>query len=1047
LPRRIGAKVDLLRAMTLVSWRVLRRTCLVLVLAGMAGVGHALDRDIALSQLDHRAWSTRDGAPAEVDRFAQTDDGQLWLASPTGLVRFDGLQFEPFRPPEGQAGLTGSVSTLFAAPGGAGLWIGYRFGGVGFWHGGRLRHFGPEEGLPVGTVLAFAAGKDGSIWAGTTTGLAHFDGAHWISASSQGYPAGSTFALLVDPHDTLWAVAEDGTWLLAHGTHRFERSSRSRSEGWLAQRGDGHVWVANGTQGIWVLPDSDSVPPRLARIPGPGNIGPLLFDLSGALWVGAHDGVLRITDPDHFPPMDPGGEPQVPPESRFTRADGLSGNTVLAEFEDREGNIWVSTSDGIDRFRADKLIRASLPHDLLYPSLAAAPGGGVWVGSTAVPPIRVGSNSLQLSAVGPRITSVLRDSRGNVWMAGALGLWKIAGNEAQRAAAPAELLGAPVQALAEVGAGRLRMAIVRRGQWEQGPPPGYEWHPVPEPGGGPDANPLAMVRDGQGRLWLGYAFNRLVRVEENGTTRSWRWSEGLNVGSLLCLTPQGDRLWLGGELGVAVMVNDRPHSLHFSGMSNVAGVSGVVPDRAGNVWLNSAQGVIRMPAAEVSAALTDDNHLIDAERFNYLDGIQGAPAQLRPVPTAVIDDDGMLWFATNAGVVSIDPTRIRRNRFPPIVRLLSFTAAGSIWPLLAESGAAATRTPLINLPVHTREVDFRYTAGSLTQPESVRFRVRLSGIDKDWQDVGDRRSAHYTNLAPGQYSFEVLAANEDGLWSEQPAGVVFEVPPTLYQNWWFPLACAAPLLVLAWLAARWRMRRIDELYASRHQAILYERERIARDLHDTLLQGIQGLILHIQSAVEGLPANTAFRSNLEKSLDRAEQMLGEGRNRLTGLRSFTRDGTGAVDMLRKSGDELAQAYKIRFSAEVSGAAVEIPEHVREEVVRIGREALLNAFRHADASAVRLEISQSPACLEVEISDDGRGLPESAATIADTPIRAGHWGLIGMRERAILIAARLSIISEKDQGTRVRLVVPLSGSRWRARMRSFARLRRRAAGRG
>jgi signal transduction histidine kinase len=269
----------------------------------------------------------------------------------------------------------------------------------------------------------------------------------------------------------------------------------------------------------------------------------------------------------------------------------------------------------------------------------------------------------------------------------------------------------------------------------------------------------------------------------------------------------------------------------------------------------------------------------------------------------------------------------------------------------------------------------------------------------------------------------------------------------VYQTWWFPLACAAPCLLLAWLAARWRMRRIDEQYALRHQAILYERERIARDLHDTLLQGIQGLILHIQSAVEGLPANTAFRSNLEKSLDRAEQMLGEGRNRLTGLRSFTRDGTGAVEMLRKSGDELAQAYKIGFSAAVSGDSVELPEHVREEVVRIGREALLNAFRHADASVVRLDITQSPACLEVQVMDDGRGLPESAATIADTPIHAGHWGLIGMRERAILIAARLSISSEKDRGTRVRLVVPLSGSRWRARMRSFARLRRRAAGWG
>jgi signal transduction histidine kinase len=449
--------------------------------------------------------------------------------------------------------------------------------------------------------------------------------------------------------------------------------------------------------------------------------------------------------------------------------------------------------------------------------------------------------------------------------------------------------------------------------------------------------------------------------------------------------------------------------------------------------------VVRLPAGEIAAALADEHHHISAERFDYLDGIEGAPAQLRPVPTAVADDNGWLWFATNAGVVRIDPLRIRRNRVPPIVQLLSFSAAGRVWPIFA-----GVQKPSIALPSRTREVEFRYTAGSLAQPEKVRFRVRLNGVDKDWQDVGDQRSAHYTNLAPGRYSFEVLAANEDGMWSERTAGLVFDVPPTIYQTWWFPIACAAPVLLMAWFLVRWRMRQIDEQYASRHRAILYERERIARDLHDTLLQGTQGLILHIQSAVDGLPADMPCRSSLEKSLDRAEQMLGEGRSRLTGLRSFAHGDASAADLLRKSGDDLAQAYNIGFAANVTGETVQLPEHMREEVVRIGREALLNAFRHASASVVRLDIVQSPERLEVEVTDNGRGLPESAGIGAETPVLPGHWGLIGMRERAILIAARLSITSEKDRGTRVRLVVPLPGSRWRAGVRSLTRLRLRAA---
>jgi signal transduction histidine kinase/ligand-binding sensor domain-containing protein len=1015
-----------------------------MVLAGCASVGNALDRDITLTQLDHRAWSTRDGAPAEVGAFAQTDDGLLWLGSPTGLFRFDGLQFEPFRPPEGQAGPTGSVSMVFAPPNGSGLWIGYRFGGVGWWHEGRLQHFGREESLPSGTVLAFAAGHDGRIWAGTTTGLASFDGQHWSKVSDTGYPAGATYALHVDRFGDLWAIAEDGTWRMPRGTARFERSSRSLSEGSLAERVDGHVWVSNGTQGVWALPKSDTPPPRQPKLPGPGGIGALLFDSDGALWIGARDGVVRVTDPDRLPEPDADGKPRVPAESRFTRAEGLSGHAALALFEDREGNIWVSTSDGVDRFRADKLVRAPLPRGLLYPSLAAAPGGGVWVGSTEVAPIRLGQNSLQLPTVGARITSVLRDSRGHVWMAGALGLWKISGDEAQRVNLPPELSGTPVQAMAEVSGGRLRMAILRHGQWEQDDLPASGWHPIPEPPGGPDANPLAMVRDGQGQMWLGYAFDRLVRVDESGEARTWRRSDGLNVGSLLCLTPQGERLWLGGELGVEVMVNDRLHPLHFAGVNAVVGVSGITADHAGNVWLNSARGVVRLPAAEIAAAVADERHLISGELFDYLDGIEGAPAQLRPVPTAVTDDDGKLWFATNAGVVSIDPSRIPRNRVPPTVKLLSFSTAGHVWPMLEEARALSDPHPLITLPVRTREVEFRYTAGALAQPEKVRFRVRLAGVDKDWQDVGDRRSAHYTNLAPGRYSFEVLAANEDGVWSRHAAGLAFNVPPTIYQTWWFPLLYAVPALLGAWLLVRRRMRLLDEQYASRHQAILFERERIARELHDTLLQGIQGLILHVQSAVDSLPTDMPARLSLGKSLDRAEQMLVEGRKQLTGLRNSAHEDPNVADLLRKSGDDLAQAYNVGFAANVTGESVQLPEHVREEVVRIGREALLNAFRHASASLVRLDVAQSPDRLELEVADNGRGLPASAATDTGESVFPGHWGLIGMRERAIAIAGRLNIASEKDRGTRVRLIVPLPGSRWRAGIRSFAPRRFRAA---
>jgi len=255
---------------------LLRRTlaCLALALCGAHAL--ALDRTLSLAQLHHTAWSVRDGAPAQVESLAQTDDGLLWMGSATGLFRFDGVQFERFQAPAGQEGPTGSVSTLLAPPGG-GLWIGYRFGGIGWWDGNQLRHWGRAEGLPSGTVTAIERDARHRIWVGTTTGLAVFDGQRWSTpAEVRGYPAGPTYALHADRAGTLWAVAEDGTWRLARGGARFERSSRSISYAWLAERSDGSVWESNGTQGVWPLPASDverteSIRSRVARLVSAGT--------------------------------------------------------------------------------------------------------------------------------------------------------------------------------------------------------------------------------------------------------------------------------------------------------------------------------------------------------------------------------------------------------------------------------------------------------------------------------------------------------------------------------------------------------------------------------------------------------------------------------------------------------------------------------------------------------------------------------------------------------------------------------------------------------
>jgi signal transduction histidine kinase/ligand-binding sensor domain-containing protein len=985
--------------------------CLFASLVSTAQSALAIDLSLTLVQLHHTAWSTRDGAPAQVESLAQTDDGTLWLGSPTGLFCFDGLQFERFQPPIGEGGPTASVATLFAPPG-HGLWIGYRFGGVGWWNQGHLRHFGRAEGLPSGTVTAVTIDAQGRAWLGTTTGLARFDGHHWSTPpEAAGYPTGATYALHTDRAGTVWAVAEDGTWRLPRDGVRFVRSTRSISFAWLAERSDGRVWESNGTQGVWTLPDVDASPPLKSPVPGPGHVGPLLFDRDGAMWVASQGGVARLVDPDRLS-LAPGGDPQVEPSQRFTHADGLSGDQVLALLEDREGDLWLSTSGGIDRFRANKLTRTELPAGLLSPSLAAAPGEGVWVGSTDVAPARLGRDERRLAGVGPRITSVLRDTRGGVWMAGARGVWRIADDAARRVDLPSNLGGTPVQAMADMGGGRLRLAILRHGQWEQDVAPSTGWHPVPEPPGGPDANPLAMARDPRGRLWLGYAFNRLVRVDTDGTLASWGAQQGLHVGSLLALCPQGDRLWLGGELGLALVVDGRIHAISVVGEEALVGVSGIVVDPFGDVWANTALGIFRLPAAEIELVLREPSHAVVAERMDYHDGLDGAPAQLRPVPTAVVADDGVLWFATNNSVVWIDPRHVRRNPVAPPARIVALDAGGNTWPLQAPT-----------LPVGTRSVDLRYTAVALAQPERVTFRVRLDGVDSDWQDVDTRRSVHYTNLAPGHYVFHVLARNEDGIWGARPAMLAFSVPPAFQQTWWFRLMWVPIAGLLAWALVRSRLRRLAARYADRHEAMLIERERIARELHDTLLQSVQGLILRFQSGVDRMPQDDPSRLALERSLDRAEEVLMEGRDRVNELRTPAGSGATLGESLARFGEELSAEHGHAFSAALRGEGQPLSGRIRHEAEHIGREALLNAAQHGRSAEIRLIVQQTPTRLMLEVRDDGRGMPTQREYAAG---RAGHWGLAGMRERARSIGARFTLTSAEGEGTSIRLELRLRG---------------------
>ena len=324
-------------------------------------------------------------------------------------------------------------------------------------------------------------------------------------------------------------------------------------------------------------------------------------------------------------------------------------------------------------------------------------------------------------------------------------------------------------------------------------------------------------------------------------------------------------------------------------------------------------------------------------------------------------------------------------------------------------------------------------------PQKVQFRYRLEGRDRDWQDPGNRRQAFYTDLRPGQYRFQVMASNNDGVWNTTGATLDFFILPAFYQTIWSRILLGMAAVVLMWVLYSIRVRQVTANIKGRLGERLHERERIARELHDTLLQDFHAVILHLQAASAHLGKDDPTRKAFEQGLDYADEVLVQGRDRIYDLRSDTNSEDELAESLARYGKGLAEARTLSFSMKVTGAESELDPIVRDEVFRIGREALGNAFKHSNGSEVAAEILYDPGAIKMRIRDNGIGIDPEVLLHG----RPGHWGLSGMHERADRIGATLSIWSRPTEGTELELVLPVHSSgereskwlRWKWRKRT------------
>jgi signal transduction histidine kinase/ligand-binding sensor domain-containing protein len=972
------------------------------------------EADLTLQQLIHKGWTVADGAPGNIIAIAQTVDGTLWLASPSGLSRFDGISFVRYNGPAGRPFESTGIFTVTASTDG-GLWVGFTWGGISFLKNDTVVHYGEHEGLPVGTVRRILTDGNGVTYAATSRGLYRLESNRWESVVVDARdPKQRIASAAYDRAKTFWVATSAGVYARPVGTTNFRQITKPDMNNFsvphqigLAGGPDGAMWATDLSRpgGITrVEAPTDSAQIRLRELASgdTARAEGIFFDRDGNLWIGGANAIHRFaadTLTDNL-------NDAVRRVALFSAADGLTGTAVSCFFEDREGNIWVGTEAGLDRFSHSNVIKV-VGTRFAYPAVVAGEAGTVWSSKASrestSPLLEIRNNAVVKEWPALFIASAYRSPDGSIWFGGLKGLSHFDDGHVVTIALPET---EEVQAMVQDRTSALWVSVIRKGVFRFA---NGQWSLNGNLPALPHLDAIVETADSSGNLWFGYRSNQIARID-GSSVNLFGTADGLHVGTVMAIAGgRSQHLWIGGELGLARFDGTRFVPVSSASGDSFRGISGIVELKSGDLWLNTSVGIVHLSEPELTHAERDAQYRVLGEVFDHLDGMTGYAVQVRPTPSAIEGTDGRLWFALTSGLVSIDPLQIKRNPLPPPVTIWSVSAGGTQY--------AAASEP--RLPVHTTDVRIDYTAGSLTIPERVSFRYKLEGSDRDWQYAENRREVFYTNLGPGSYTFRVIAANNDGVWNMTGASVHFTIAPAFYQTAWFYALCA--LLCLAFLRFLYmiRIRQVSAQVRGRLEERLIERARIARDLHDTLLQSVQGLVLRLRATVTRMPTQEPVRLQMEQALERADEVLAEGRDRVQDLRS-PGDDCDLTESLAALGAKLAIDQTAHFRSTVEGLPRALHPIVREEAMFIAREALVNAFRHANAHQIEVELSYGEAELRMRIRDDGRGLN---VEVQEDGGRTGHWGVVGMRERAKKIRATLTIWSKPGAGTEVELRVP------------------------
>jgi len=987
--------------------------CFVLV-AVLCAHAYALDPNKQLTQYAHTVWRIQDGSLNGAPQVAaQTADGYLWIGTTLGLVRFDGVRFSNWNPPAGQQLLDPRVFSLLAARDGS-LWIGTGYS-VSHWSQGRLTNYKQISGR----VEALAEDAKGAVWLVRTQmvdpmgPVCRIDNAGVkCYGEHDGLP--SFFPVFLDRSDSqdLWVGGywEDGYSELARwkpGAPPVEiRRGEKHIEGVAALKA-----IAGGRGGsMWAAIEDPRLPLELSHLQDGSwtsqsfpdipiknsDVQDLFVDRNDSLWIAtAYHGFFRVRN-GH--------------SEHFGTADGLSSDAVGKFFEDAEGNVWVMTAAGLDSFRDLQVTSYSIREGLSAAgagALVATRSGDLWIANfQAIDRLhddRFSSVRAGNGLPGQDVTNVFEDHAGRLWVGIDNGLWMYDGSVFH---AIRHRDGTPLGSIFSITEDTQNSIWVRAAKKNLDRIDNMQ---VQEEMTSPQiATSYVLTANPKGGVVLGMVDGDLLFYRD-GATQVFPSGEAGNRAQIRDLLVEDDgSVWATNEDELIRLKNGRRENLSVRNGLPCDGVFALVKDANDAIWLYTRCGIVEIDKSELDRWWANPSMRVACKLTDEADGAQPGLTSLKP--QAVRTPDGRLWFVNSRILQMLDPIHPLRNLVPPPVH---------IEQVIADRHNYAP-DPGLTLPALTRDIQIDYAGLSFVAPQRVRFRYRLDGHDTDWQDPGTRRQAIYSDLPPGRYHFRVIACNNDGLWNETGATLDFAIPPAIYQTVWFKVLLALMGLSLAWTLFRLRIRQLTAEIQSRMAERLGERERIARELHDTLLQGFHGLLLRFQVVSQLIANNEKAHTTMEDAMNRADELMSESRERIRNLRRETGAIAALPEALSAIGEERRTDESLSFRLVVEGAPRELDPMIRDEMYLIGREAIVNALSHSMGSMVEVEINYDSSGVRLRVRDDGKGIPPEILRSRGV---AGHWGLSGMQERAVKIGGQFRIWNRSGAGTEVELKVP------------------------